>query len=92
MTTKDSKDRKYAILAMKIAGDFGATLAVPVVLLVLLAQWLQGRYDFGIWIIILAFAVAALISGNSIFKKAKYYSKRYQDIEKEEIRNSEIKK
>lgn len=78
---KKSTDREYAILGLQIIGDFGATIAVPVVGFVLIGQWLEGKYGYAPWFTIGAFVLAALISGKMIYKKAKEYSAKYQAIE-----------
>lgn len=75
-------DREYMKLGLQIIGDFGATLAVPVVVGVLIGQWLDNKYDHTYLFTALAFVLAALISARMIYKKAKYYDKRYHDIEK----------
>jgi len=78
---EDPKDRKYAILGIKIAGDFGATLAVPIVVFVVVAQWLAQKYGLGLWITILAFVLAASLSASIIVRKSKMYGKQYQDLD-----------
>lgn len=70
------------LLGLRIVGDFGATIAVPVVVFVLIGQWLDEKYSKSPWFTIIAFALAALVSGKIIYKKAKEYGKEYQDIGK----------
>lgn len=77
-----ANDRKYIMLGLRIAGDFGITIAVPVVVFVLLGRWADDTYDKGPWFTILAFALASLLTGISIYKKAKRYGKEYEDVEK----------
>lgn len=77
----DPKDRKYYLLGLRIAGDFGATIAVPVVIFVLIGQWLDGRYDRSPWFTVAAFIFAALLSGMMIYKKAKRYGRVFQDLD-----------
>lgn len=73
-------DREYYFLALRIAGDFGATIAVPVVVLSLIGRKLDAKYDSGILYTILGFILAALISGLVIYRKAKKYGKEYQSL------------
>ncbi len=80
----DPKDRKYMMMGLRIAGDFGATIAVPVILFVIAGQWLDDKYDKSPWFTVLAFLLAALVSGKMLYKKAKEYSKEYENIDKEE--------
>ncbi|MEK7064880.1 MAG: AtpZ/AtpI family protein [Patescibacteria group bacterium] len=77
----DAKDRKYYLFAVRIIGDFGASIAVPVVVFVLIGQWLDGKYDKSPWFTVLAFATAAVLSGKMIYKKAKRYGDEYQNLD-----------
>lgn len=79
MALLDQKDRRAYRLGLKIAGDFGATIAIPVVSFVLIGRYLDSRYGGGAWYTIIAFVLAALISGTSIYRKAKAYGKEYQE-------------
>lgn len=80
---ENPKDRKYMLMGLRIAGDFGATIAVPVILFVIAGQWLDGRYDKSPWFTVSAFLLAALLSGKMLYKKAKAYSKEYESIDQE---------
>ncbi len=86
---KDSQDRQYMLLGLKIVGDFGATIAIPVVAFVLIAQWLEGKYGYGSWLTVVAFILAAALTTKMIVKKAKEYGKQYQKID--EINKQENK-
>lgn len=77
-------DRAYILLGLRIAGDFGATIAVPVVVFVLIGQWLDGKFGTGARYTIIAFILAAVVSGRSIYRKAKMYAKEYEELEKKE--------
>jgi uncharacterized membrane protein YagU involved in acid resistance len=83
---KDTKERKYIMLGFKIMGDFGISIAAPVVIFVLSAQWLEAKYGHGPYITIFAFLLAAMLSAKMIHKKAKQYGRDYQEIEKTEIK------
>lgn len=83
MESKNSqKDKEYLRLGLQIIGDFGATLAVPVVVFVIIGQWLDEKYNHTYLFTAIAFVLAALTSARMIYKKAKYYDKAYHDIEK----------
>ncbi len=71
------------LLGMRITGDFGAVIAVPVVAFVLIGRWLDNRYDLGPWATVGAFVLAALVSGKIIYKKAKAYGKEFADLDKD---------
>lgn len=77
---KAAKDRAYLLLGLQIAGDFGASIAVPVVLLVLLGQRLDAHFGTGYKLTLAGFALAAVISAKLIYRKAKAYDKKYADL------------
>ena len=74
-------DRKYYLFALKIVGDFGATIAVPVVVFALLGQYLDNRWGHSPLFTLLGFALAALLSGRMIYQKAKRYGSEYQKLD-----------
>lgn len=75
-----SSSREYQIFALKIIGDFGASIAVPVVAFVLLGQYLDKRYNLLPLFTILGFVVSALISGRIVYKKAYAYGAEYKKL------------
>lgn len=77
--TKTS-DRQYYLFALRIASDFGATIAVPVITFVLVGRWMDKKYDKRVLFTIMGFVLAALISGRIIYKKSKRYGKEYQTL------------
>ncbi|MBU2542544.1 AtpZ/AtpI family protein [Patescibacteria group bacterium] len=77
----DPKDRKYMLMGLRIAGDFGASIAVPVILFVLMGQWLDGKYEKTPLFTVIAFILAAVVSGKMIYKKAKQYGKEYSALD-----------
>jgi len=81
LITQDPNDRKYIAMGLRIIGDFGATIAVPVVLFVLVGQWLDGRYGYAPWFTVCGFVLSALLSGKMIYDKARKYGEEYKDIE-----------
>lgn len=76
----DPNERKLYLLGLQIAGDFGATIAVPIVVFVLLGRWLDEKYLASPRYTILAFILAAALSARIIYKKAIAYSKLYQSL------------
>lgn len=73
-------DRKYWLFALRIVGDFGATIAIPVVVFAYLGKRLDARYNTTPWLLITGFVVAALVSGVIIYRRAKRYGKEYQEM------------
>lgn len=84
-----SKSRAYYLLAFRIMGDFGASIAIPVVLFVLSGQYLDGRYEKSPLFTILGFVLAALISGKIIYKKAKIYGEEYKRLGEKKEENTQ---
>ncbi len=80
-------DRQYALLGIRITGDFGASIAVPVVVFVLIGQYLDGKYSTGYKITIVAFILAALVSGKILYQKAKKYGVEFQKLNDEVDQN-----
>lgn len=78
---KKVSDREYYLFAFRIIGDFGVTIAVPVIIFVLIGQYLDGKYGTNPWLTVLGIIVAALITAKIIYKKAKCYGKEYQDMD-----------
>ncbi len=75
---KKTTDREYYMFAVRIMGNFGATIAVPVVLFVLIGQYLDKKFYLHPWLTIVGFVVAALLSGMSIYTKSRKYGQEYQ--------------
>ena len=73
-------DRRYWLFGLRIAGDFGLTLALPVVILAYLGKRLDTRFATTPWLLIAGFAFAAILSGMLIYRKAKRYGKEYQQL------------
>lgn len=81
MAKKEIKtDRSYYLFGLKIASDFGATIALPVVALAFLGQWLDEKYNKSPLFLILGFIMAAVISAKIIYKKAKNYGEEYKKL------------
>lgn len=82
MIEKSTKtgERQYYLLALRIASDFGASIAVPIITFVLAGRWLDAKYDRGILFTVGGFVLAAIISGRIIYKKAGRYGREYQAL------------
>ena len=77
----DPQYRRYMIFGLRIAGDFGVTIAVPVVVFASLGRWLDIRYDTGPLFLLLGFTTSALLTAYIIKKKAKKYGDEYMNLE-----------
>lgn len=78
---KESERRSY-LLGLKIMGDFGASIAAPVVAFVLAGKWLQNKYGFEPFGVIIGFLLAATISVIIIRRKTKWYEAEYKSLQK----------
>ena len=78
------KDREYILMGLRIVGDFGATIAVPVIVFVLIGQKLDEKYGTSWKFTTIAFVLSALLSGKMIYNKAKEYGRKYEEIDKRE--------
>lgn len=75
-----TSDRGYYLFGLRIVADFGATIAVPIVVFAWLGQRLDARWGTKPWLLIAGFVLAAFISGISIYRKAKVYGNEYQKL------------
>lgn len=73
-------ERRSYLLGFKIMGDFGAAIALPVVVLVLIGKWLQNKYGFAPFGIIGGFVIAAGISYVVIRRKVQWYAAEYKSL------------
>ena len=75
-------ERKYYVFAMKIAGDFGTTIAIPVVVSALIGQKIDSLYETRPFFLIISMVLAAILTARMIHKKAKKYGQQFQDLDK----------
>lgn len=75
-----ASDAAYQRLAMRVFADFSGTIAVPAVLAALLGQWLDARYGTEPKLLILCFLIAFLLTAFIVVKKARFYGKKYQEL------------
>jgi F0F1-type ATP synthase assembly protein I len=75
-----SNNRKYYLFAFKIMGDFGVSIAVPVVLFAYIGQKLDDYYNTKMIFTIIGFVIAAALTAKLIYKKAKKYGEEYQKL------------
>ncbi len=73
-------DRKLYIFALRILGEFSLSIAIPVVLLSMLGEYLDEVRGTRPWFLIGSFAVSALISAKIVYSKAKKYGNEYKKL------------
>ena len=88
---KKPTDRDFYFFGLKTLGDFGASIALPIVIFVVIGQWLDGKYNKGPLFTIFAFILAAIITAKIIYKKAKKYGDEYQDLVDRDVENRKNK-
>ena len=89
---KKTTERQYYMFALRIFADFGASIAVPVVLFVLIGQYFDNKYDNYPLYTIIGLIISALVTVKIIFKKSKAYGKEYQVMVNRDIKAEEGKK
>lgn len=83
----NEQDRRYAMFGLRIAGDFGASIAIPVVTLVLVGQWLEEKYGYAPWFTVGSFVVAAVLSGWLVYRRTREYAAQYQRLNTEALKS-----
>ena len=78
--TAKNHDRQAQILGLRIMVDFGATIAIPVVLFSWIGKQLDARWHTAPILLIAGFVLAFTLSAISIYRKAKQYAKLYKEI------------
>lgn len=70
-------DSYYVKLALRIAADFGASIAVPAIVAALVGVRLDDKYDSEPWLLVLCLLIAFVLTAIWLVKKAKRYKKLY---------------
>jgi hypothetical protein len=76
-TRRQTTDRDYIVFAVRIMADFGLALALPAVAFAEAGKWADARYGTRPWLLIASLAIAALVSGTYIYRKAKAFGAEY---------------
>ncbi len=74
-------DRRSYLLGLRIMGDFGASIAVPVIIFVLIGKWLQTKYGGAPFGVVIGFVLSAALSARIIRRKTKWYAAEYKALE-----------
>ena len=89
--SKKTTDRQYYLFAVRIFADFGATIALPVILFVLIGQYFDNKYDAYPLYTIIGLIISALVTIKLIYKKSKSYGNEYQIMVNRDIDAKEDK-
>jgi len=79
---KTASDSHYYGFAMRIVGDFGATIAVPAVVGAFAGIWLDKRFGTAPWLLIVTLGLSFALTAHMIQKKAKMYGQKFEDLNK----------
>ncbi len=77
-------DRKYILMGFKIVADFGATIAIPVVLFAYIGRRIDAHFGIKPWATLVGFAIAAALTTVMIRRKARVYGQEYEALIQEE--------
>ncbi|HJN85372.1 MAG TPA: AtpZ/AtpI family protein [Patescibacteria group bacterium] len=70
-------DHYYVTLALRIAADFGISIAVPAVAATFLGTWLDTRFGTDPLFLIICLVAAFTLTALWLYKKAKKYAVMY---------------
>src|SRR6188474_618009 len=82
-------DRQYGLLAFRAVGEFGAAIALPVVLLTLAGKRMDAIYGTAPRYLILSFVLAAALSAAYVAKRTRDLNREYQRLEAESKKRRE---
>lgn len=71
------------MLGLRIIGDFGAIIAVPVVALSWIGKTLDSRYGTAPLLLVSGFALSAALSAFGIVRKAKAFGKEFDELNRQ---------
>ncbi|HSD12095.1 MAG TPA: AtpZ/AtpI family protein [Patescibacteria group bacterium] len=80
---KNDLERRYAVLGLKIVSEFGAAIAVPVVLGTIAGRRLDAAYGTKPAFLIAGFALAAVLSAFYVVRRARAYGREYDALNAE---------
>ncbi len=68
-----SRELQAALRCLSYLTQFGLSVVMPILLCVLFAVWLCGKYGIGEWLIVLFLAVGLISAGCGFYKFAKAF-------------------
>ena len=73
-------DREYYIFALGAAGDFGITIAIPVIVFTLLGKYFDEKYGTYPLFVIWCLVISALLTIKIVYRKANYYGEEFKKL------------
>lgn len=89
--TQKAQERQYIMLGLRIIGEFGAIIAVPIVLLTMLGQKLDAVYGTRPMFLIAGFIISFALSAYMINRKARLFAKDYDSIDRADTHTTDRK-
>ncbi len=78
---KHDADRRYVLLGLRIVSEFGAAIAIPVVLATTAGKRLDEAYGTKPAFLIAGFVVAFAASAAYVVRRARAFGREYQAID-----------
>ncbi|OGL74561.1 hypothetical protein A3C96_04090 [Candidatus Uhrbacteria bacterium RIFCSPHIGHO2_02_FULL_60_10] len=75
-----SSDRAFILFGLRIAGEFGASIAIPAVGAVFLGNWLDSQADTRPRYLIICLVMAAALTVAVIWRRAKEFGREYEEL------------
>jgi len=85
-------DRRYALLAGKILGEFGATIAIPAVAAAWLGKRLDAANGTAPHYLMLCLAAAFIVTAVHISRRARAYGKEYDALDTKRVTTAPARK
>lgn len=79
-TPKNDAERRYIILGLRIVSEFGAAIAIPVVVATAAGRRIDDAFGTKPAFLIAGFALAAVASAFYVVRRARAYGKEYEAL------------
>ncbi len=73
-------DREYYVFALGAAGDFGITIAIPVIIFTILGTYFDDKYGTHPLFVSWCLVISALLTIKIIYRKAKHYGEEFKKL------------
>ncbi len=75
---KNKKENRYYWLGLRIATDFGATIAIPALFALWIGKKISTKYGHSTIVVLSLLAVSFILTAIIIYRKAKRYAQEYE--------------
>lgn len=77
-----TSDWDYYRRGFKLIGSFVASITLPIVIFILIGQYIDKRYSTMPLFTIIGFVSSVLLAGRIVYCKAKHYNEEYRKLMK----------